>query len=161
MMRVHQFLQDKEVRFETIVHPPAYTAQKRAKRLHISGKGLAKCVLLRKAKAYFLAVLPATSQVDLGRLSILMEQPVRLATANEVSEVFQDCEWGVAMPFGSLYGITTILDDSFAPDSVLVFEAHFHAFTIRMNCRDFERLEQPRRLRFAVSDSKVKSGKGT
>ena len=34
-------------------------------------------------------------------------------------------------------------------EATLVFEAHLHALAIRMRCRDFERLEQPRRLRLA------------
>ncbi len=149
MMRVPEFLNEHRVPYEMIVHPPAYTSQKRARCLHVPGKQLAKCVLLARSRDFLLAVLPATRQVDLERLSITLEQPVRLATDLEVAEVFRDCEWGVLMPFGTLYGLATLLDESFEPDSIMVFEAHFHAMTIRMSCRDFERLEKPRRLDFA------------
>src|SRR5688500_5703742 len=104
-MHVHQFWRDQEFRFETRIQPPAFTDQKRSRRLHIPGRQLAKCVLLAEGKRFLLAVLPATHHVDLERLTVLLEQPVRLATDEEVAAVFRDCEWGVSMPFGSLYGI--------------------------------------------------------
>jgi len=49
--------------------------------LHISGRQLAKCVLLRQGNGYLLAVLPAAQQVDLEGLRQQLEKPIRLATA--------------------------------------------------------------------------------
>jgi Ala-tRNA(Pro) deacylase len=148
-MRVLQFLAEQNIRFEPLVHPPAYTAQKRAKYLGIPGKQVAKTVLLAGPEGYILAVLPATHQIDSAALANTLGGPVRLATDREVGEVFRDCEWGVVAPFGMLYGVPTILDESLAEDSWIVFEANTHAEAIRMHCRDFERLEKPRRLCFA------------
>ena len=37
-MRLTQFLSDQQVAFEEMVHPPAFTSQKLAKFLHVSGK---------------------------------------------------------------------------------------------------------------------------
>lgn len=149
MMRVPQFLHDQHVPYETWVHPPAFTAQKRARRLHIPGRYLAKSVLLAAGSRYVLAVLPATHHIDLAALSAALRQPLRLASDAEVAAIFRDCEWGVLMPFGTLYGIPTLLEASIDPEAVIVFEAHLHALTIRMRCRDYEQLEKPRRLPFA------------
>lgn len=63
-MRVAQFLSEHSVPFETVVHPPAYSAQKRAKYLGVSGKQVAKAILLAGPEDYFLAVLPASRQID-------------------------------------------------------------------------------------------------
>ena len=147
-MRVMQFLSEQEVTFEPLVHPPAFTAQKRAKYLHVPGKQVAKTVLLAGPDGYVLAVLPATHQVDTQALARALGGPVRLATDREIGEVFPDCEWGVVPPFGTLYGLRTLLDESLAPDSWITFEANTHAEAVRLTCRDFERLERPRRLRF-------------
>ena len=65
-------------------------------------------------------------------------------------EVFRDCEMGVVSPFGNLYGLPIILEETIDPDAMLVFEGYTHAEAIRMRCRDFERLERPLRLHFAV-----------
>ncbi len=148
-MRVPLFLDEQEVRYSTLLHPPAYTAQRRAKYLHVSGKQLAKSVLLRGQTGYSIAVLPATHQVVLQALKPTMGATVRIASDREIAEVFRDCEWGVRSPFGTLYGVKTILDDSFGEDDEIAFESHFHAVTIRMKCRDFESLEKPLRIPFA------------
>lgn len=148
-MRVSQFLSELHVPFETLIHPPAFTAQKRAKFLHVPGKQVAKSVLLFGPKEYFLAVLPATHHVDTEVLEFELGGPVRLAETDEVADVFRDCEWGVVVPFGTLYGLSIMLDDTIDPETILVFEGPTHAEAIRMRCRDFEALEQPKRLRFA------------
>src|SRR4051794_40654572 len=108
-MRVPDFLAEQCVAFETVVHPPAYTASRRARRLHVSGRQLAKCVLLRQGGGHLLAVLPAACAVDLEAVAKQLRAPVRLATADEVAEVFRDCEWGTMTPFGTLYGLPTLL----------------------------------------------------
>ncbi len=157
-MRVPQLLQEQDVRFETLVHPPAFTAQKRARQLHVPGSQLAKSVLLRTGNQFLVAVLPASRHIDFHRLENILATPVRLATTREVAMIFGDCEWGTTVPFGKLYGVPTILDDSFDPESTIVFEAQRHALTIRMTCRDLERLEQPRRLAFSRPPEALRVG---
>jgi Ala-tRNA(Pro) deacylase len=156
-MRINAFLADQNVPFETLPHPPAYTAQKRAKYLHVSGSRVAKSVLLHGPEGFLLAVLPATHQIDTERLGHDLGGAVRLATGAEIADFFRDCEWGVVPPFGALYGLKTVIDDGLPPDAELVFEGHTHVEAVRLRCGDFERLERPRRLRFArrheVADS--------
>src|SRR5262245_58059575 len=98
-MRVPDFLSQDQVRFETIWHPPAFTAAKRAKYLRVSGRQVAKSVLLVGPAGPFLAVLPATHHIDTAALAARLGGPVRLATADELADVFRDCEWGVVPPF--------------------------------------------------------------
>jgi Ala-tRNA(Pro) deacylase len=148
-MRVPEFLVAQEVPFETLVHPPAFTAQKRARFLHLPGRQVAKVVLLHGPNGYVLAVVPATRRVDPDRLAELLGGPVRLADDNEIARVFHDCEWGVVPPFGTLYGLPVLLDESITPDTLMVFETTTQAEAVRMLCRDFERLERPRRLPLA------------
>jgi Ala-tRNA(Pro) deacylase len=148
-MRVPQFLVEQQVRFETLVHAPAFSSQMRAKHLHVPGNQVAKAVLLVGPEGAFLAVLPATSHVDTVSLGLLVGGPVRLAKDDEVAAIFRDCECGVVNPFGTLYGLKTVLDESLHPESWIVFEGHTHEAAIRMLCSDFELLEKPARRRFA------------
>jgi Ala-tRNA(Pro) deacylase len=148
-MRVADFLADQRASCELLLHPPAFTAQKRAKYLHVSGGRVGKCVLLRGPSGWLLAVLPATLRVDLKALAEALGGTVRLANGRELAQVFRDCEWGAAPPFGRLYGLETLLEDGISPDAVLVFETDTHMEAVRIRCADFERLERPRRLRFA------------
>ena len=150
-MRIPDFLSDQRVSCEFLPHPPAFTAQKRAKYLHVSGGQVGKCVLLRGPSGYLLAVLPATHRVSLEALTKALGGPVRLASGGELADVFRDCEWGVAPPFGRLYGLDTLLEEGILPDAWLVFETHTHTEAVRIRCADYELLEQPRRLQFARS----------
>ena len=148
-MRIAELLAQQQVAYESLAHPPAFTAQKRAKYLGVSGSRVAKCVLLRGPDGFLLALLPATHHVDTALLAATLGGSVRLATDEELASIFRDCEWGVVPPFGTLYGLPTVLDEGLEPDAFIVFEANTHAEAIRMRCRDFERLERPVRLRFA------------
>jgi Ala-tRNA(Pro) deacylase len=150
-MRIDAFLADHDVSFETLSHPPAYSAQKRAKYLHVPGGQVAKGVLLRGPAGYLLAVLPATHQIDTDQLGVALGGSVRLADQAEIAVVFRDCEWGVVPPFGTIYGIRTVVEECLAPDSLLIFEGQTHFEAVRMRCADFERLERSLRLRFARS----------
>jgi len=147
-MYLTEFLADRQVAFETVVHPPAFTAQKRAKFLHVSGHCVVKSVLLRGPSGLLLAILPASQQIDFAVLRRHLEGPVYLASESEISEVFADCELGALTPFGSLYGVRTLLEASLAEDTVILCEAQRHAVTVRILCRDLERIENPLRIRF-------------
>ena len=149
-MRIADFLSDSHIAYETMVHPPVFTAERRAHLLHIPGKRVIKAVLLASPSGYFLAVLPASSRVDLDLVSRRFETPIRLACESELVETFTDCERGAMVPFGKLYGVRTLLDASIDPEAWIVFEAERHFLTIRMRCRDFEQLEKPERFAFAA-----------
>lgn len=148
-MRVSQFLEDQHVAFEEMLHPPAFSAQRRARWLHISGRRVMKSVLIKGPRGFFVAVLAAAQRIDLARLGSAMGGAVRLATENELREHFTDCEWGSMMPFGRLYGLATVLEATTPLDDTIVFEAQRHGVAIRMQCRDFVQLERPERIAFA------------
>src|SRR6266852_263918 len=99
-MRLPDFLTDHQIQFEALLLPPAFSAQQRAKHLHLPGRQVAKCVLLIAAQEPLLAVLPATHHIDFVELSRQLVKPVRLATDEEIARWFPDCEWGIVLPFG-------------------------------------------------------------
>ncbi|MBY0232571.1 MAG: YbaK/EbsC family protein [Gemmataceae bacterium] len=149
-MTLTDYLAEQDVPFQAILHPPAYTASKLAKYLHVSGGDVAKAVLLRGPRGFFVAVLPATRQADLGKLAAAQGGPVRLASTEEIVETFMDCEWGVVSPFGSLYGLPTLLDERIASRPWIVVEAGTHTDAVRLSARDFARLAGCERGDFAA-----------
>jgi Ala-tRNA(Pro) deacylase len=149
-MRLPLFLDDHEVQYETLLHAPAYSAQRRANYLGIPGKQLAKCVLLKAATGYVVAVLPASHRVDLVAVAQALGQPVHLAGEREIAQLFADCEWGGLVPFGTLYGASTIVDEALNEHDWLVFSGQRQFLAHRLRYEDFARLEQPRRFHFAA-----------
>ena len=67
-MYVLDFLRTRRVGFETFFHRPASSATRLAGCLHVPGRSVAKLVLVKAGEEFVLAVLPATSRVDLDRL---------------------------------------------------------------------------------------------
>jgi Ala-tRNA(Pro) deacylase len=151
-MLIPDFLQEQHVAFETVLHAPAFTAQKRARFLHIPGRQVIKCVLLAKERGFVLAILRAVDHVDLNAIGSFLGASVRMANDNDLANQFSDCEPGAVAPFGSLYGLRTLLDENIHPDDLILFEAQRHHVAIRMRCRDFEMLEKPTRCQFACKN---------
>jgi len=152
-MRLDEFLSNHQVPFERLEHREVFSANRVAQALHVPGREVAKAVLLRSGAGYALVVLPATHHVDLQQVGRdLGAERVELADEDEVGRMFPDCERGAVPPFGSLYDLPTLVDASLADDERIVFEAQNHHEAIRMNYRDYESLEHPRRGDFARRD---------
>lgn len=151
-MRLDEFLTNQRVYFKRLHHPPVYTANRVAESLHVPGREMAKSVLIRTGHGYVLAVLPADRRIDLERLRAdLGEEQLGLATEWEMERVFSDCERGAMPPFGSLYQVPTVVDESLSEDDEIVFEGRDHEEAIQMKYRDYAALEHPRMGHFACA----------
>ncbi len=149
-MRLDDLLVSRHISFQRLPHRRTYTANRMAQALHVKGREVAKTVLLKTGKGHMLAVLPATHQIDLEQLREDLGDPsIQLAAEEEMDRLFPDCERGAVPPFGSLYQIPTIMDDSLAQDETIVFEGPNHEQAIRMSLRDYEAIEHPRHGHFA------------
>jgi Ala-tRNA(Pro) deacylase len=145
-MQVQEYLNQKKVAFEALVHEPTYDAQRMAQAVHTPGHEVAKTVLLRAGadEAYVVAVLPADEHVDFGKVGRALGcDEVELASEREIAVHCQDCEVGALPPFGSQYGMQTLVDSSLTEDEEIVFEGNTHREAIRMKFEDFRNLEQP------------------
>ena len=107
---------------------------------------VAKTVLVKAGEEFRLAVLSCTSRIDLGRLSALLGRAgseVRLATVEELTSIFDDCEPGVVPPFGRLYSLPTVLDVGLLDQSEVVFVGNLRHEGLRMRAADYVAIEEP------------------
>ncbi len=150
-MRLDDFLTSRRIAFQRLPHRPVYTANRLAQALHVPGREVAKTVVLRTGSGYILAVMPATHHVDMKRArQELGTEQVDMASEEEMDRLFPDCERGAMPPFGSLYHLDTVVDESLMADEQIVFDAQSHAQAIRMAYRDFDAIEHPRMGHFAA-----------
>jgi Ala-tRNA(Pro) deacylase len=147
--RLKSFLDENQIPYSVMTHTRAYTAQGAAATMQISGKELAKTVVLCAGGEMILAVLPAPNHVRLDKLASELGKSVRLATEQEFSSLFPDCELGAMPPFGSLYNLAVYVDESLADDEAIVFNAGTHRDAIRIRYDDFVRLARPKVCSFA------------
>jgi Ala-tRNA(Pro) deacylase len=147
--RLKHFLDQNQIPYSVMTHSTAYTAQGAAVTMQISGKELAKAVVLWAGEDMILAVLPASNHVRLDQLAAELGKPVRLASEQEFCDRFPDCELGAMPPFGSLYNLPVYVDESLAADEMIVFNAGTHRDAIRMRYGDFVGLAKPKVCSFA------------
>ena len=148
--RLVGYLDENGVIYAAIRHPRAYTAQEVAAQLHCKGRDMIKTVVVKAGAQNVLAVLPATHKIDFHMLAdALQYEDVRLATEPEFQGLFPQCEPGAMPPFGNLYGMPVLCDNSLTEDEVIHFNAGTHVEAIRMRFDDFRRLVKPKIARFA------------
>jgi Ala-tRNA(Pro) deacylase len=142
--KLKQFLDANRVRYVSIQHSPAFTAQEIAASAHIPGRELAKTVIVKLDGAIAMAVLPATKKLDLELLERASGAArATLAGEKEFQDAFPDCEVGAMPPFGNLYGMRVLADETLTRDESIAFNAGTHAELIQMRYEDFARLVQP------------------
>jgi Ala-tRNA(Pro) deacylase len=142
--RLVAYLQAEGVDFEVHHHRQAFTAQEVAATEHISGKRLAKVVMVMAGADLVMTVLPAHERVDLDVLAgVTGATGLRLAEEDEFSSRFDDCEAGAQPPFGNLYGLPVYVDSALSQQERIEFRAGTHTDTIGIRYADFARLVQP------------------
>ncbi len=159
--RLQGYLKEAGVRYSVAKHPVVYTAQEIAAAQHVPGRQLAKSVLLIAGRDPVLAVLPAIHRVDLAKLKRLLKATkLSIARESDVKSHFPDVEVGAMSPFGNLYELPVVVDESLAGVGEIVFNGGSHAETIKMNYRDFARLVRPRVGDFGESATPAPKRKG-
>jgi Ala-tRNA(Pro) deacylase len=149
--KLKSFLDENKVKYISIQHSSAYTAQEIAAIAHIPGKDLAKTVIIKIDGKMAMAVLPASYKVSFENLKeALGAKEVRLAYEQEFMDKFPDCEVGAMPPFGNIYGMDVYAAESLAEDEEIAFNACSHTELIKMSFADFERLVKPKRIKFSV-----------
>jgi Ala-tRNA(Pro) deacylase len=145
-MNVIDYLRNKAVAFEVLPHKEVGDASHLAQTLHAPGKCVSKCIATSADHGFrsFVVILPASHQIDLGKLSqCLGGAKIELVREEDLANYCPDCEVGVVPPFGSQYGMGTIVDHSVAKNPTMLFEGNSHHEAVRIKYQDFERLENP------------------
>ncbi|NLY94758.1 MAG: YbaK/EbsC family protein [Myxococcales bacterium] len=138
---VARFLEDRDVDYDVKTHDKTFTAQSTAEVAHVPGDALAKGVVLKSGEEFWMAVVPATHEVDETSLaSMLGVEGIELAEEEELPYIFRDCELGAIPPLGHAYGIETIVDSALLGQQELWFEAGSHEHLVHLRANDFRRL---------------------
>jgi Ala-tRNA(Pro) deacylase len=151
--KLKEFLDAHGVKYVTIRHSMAYTAQEVAASAHIRGKEMAKTVIVKIDGKLAMAVLPAAEKVDVNRLrEATGAKTARIASEEDFRNTFPECELGAMPPFGNLYGMDVYVDQQLADDEEIAFNAGSHMELIRLSYKDFERLVQPKIVRLSMTE---------
>lgn len=152
-MKLLDYLSAAEVDFEVRHHDECFTAQEEAAAGHIPGHIFAKTVVARANDEHIMLVLPASHRVDLDRLGQELGTRPSIVSENEMAELFPDCDVGAEPPFGSQYGLRTIVDSHLTKQKRIAARACNHHEIVLMDWEDYRRLEEPDIASFSVLES--------
>lgn len=135
--RVQEYMAEHSLRYDVLTHPHSHNSMETAHLARVPANCLAKSVVLEDDQGFLMAVLPSSQHVQLGWLSKAMNRSLRLATEDELSTLFADCEPGAVPPMGAAYGMRMVVDDSLVGQEEIYFEAGDHEKLIQMSRADF------------------------
>lgn len=154
LKNLREFFDAHRIKFKTISHTQAFTAQEIAASAHIPGRELAKTVMVKTDGTMTMAVLPASYRVDFKALkSATGAGKVELATEKEFKDMFPECEIGAMPPFGNLYGLEVYVAESLAKDGEIAFNAGTHTELVKISYKDFETHVKPKIAKFSYKSS--------
>jgi Ala-tRNA(Pro) deacylase len=144
---------DQTITYEVIQHEPTMSSSRTAEICHVSGDRVAKGIVLRRDGGYLLAVLPASRRLHLQDLRTHIGDSVKLATEDEIAQLFRDCERGAIPAVGECYGLDVIVDDSIDAQPDVYMEGGDHATLIHMDHGEFARINaEAQHGRFSAHD---------
>jgi Ala-tRNA(Pro) deacylase len=139
-----KFLDQNHVKYVTIRHSIAYTAQEVAHSAHLPGDQLAKTVIARMDGALAMAVLRAPDKVDLDLLRAAAGAgEAVLADESEFKSRFPKVDPGAMPPFGNLYEMKVYVDEPLTRNERIAFNAGSHSELVQLAYDDFARLVAP------------------
>ena len=148
--KLKEFLDSHKVKYVSMTHSPAFTSQEIAAAAHVSGKQLAKTVIVKIDGRLAMVVISANDQVNFTKLKdATAEKKVDLAHESEFKDIFSGCEVGAMPPFGNLYDMPVFISNELGQQNLILFNAGSHSELIQMVYRDFERLVKPKVIAFA------------
>ena len=149
LQKLQNYLDEQKIKYQVLTHSLAYTAQEVAALQHVPGRQMAKVVIVKKENgAPIMLALPASHGVDFQRLRQVVGEHVELEQEEKFRKLFPGCEVGAEPPFGNLFSLDTVVDESLAKEEEIVFNAGSHWQTVRMRYEDYERLVHPRVVKF-------------
>jgi len=149
--KLKEFLDKENIKYVSIIHSTAYTAQEVAASAHITGRELAKVVIVQLDGEMAMAVLPANRKIILQDLrEVTGSDQVKFVAEEDFKKKFPDCETGAMPPFGNLYGMEVYAAAALGENEQIAFNAGSHIEVIKLAYADFERLVQPKVVNFTT-----------
>jgi Ala-tRNA(Pro) deacylase len=137
--RLIALLDEAGAQYRIVEHEPVFTSEQAAE---VRGTALeegAKALVVKADDEYHNLVISASRRVDNGKLrDILGTRRVRFARPEELHEL-TGCWPGAVPPFGQLFDMPTLLDESLAEMQQVSFNAGSHTVSVVMPGDDFRR----------------------
>lgn len=141
---IHRYLREHALPYEHLPHRRAVGAQRLAATEHVSGRRIAKPVVVRLDGKLALAVVNAAERLDLDRLQAVADASrAELVPEDAFADQFAPCEAG-AEPVLSMFGLPIWVDAELAAEPWIVMRGGTHEDAIKIDTRRWLEAEDVR-----------------
>lgn len=137
---LRQYLSDHHIPYDVLVHEATGSAGHAAEVAHVSGDKMAKAVLLRGMEGYVMAVVPASHHLHMDLVNSQVGDDLRLASEDEICELFTDCERGAVPACAAAYGLRAVVDDTLDIMPDVYMEGGDHRSLLHLDADAFRRM---------------------
>lgn len=149
-------LDKNNTKFEVVEHRTVYTAYDLAQTMKKKLQEVAKTLLIKADKQYYLVVIPAHYKLDFAKIKkFLKAKKVQIAKESEMKSKFK-VKPGAITPFGSIHKVEVLVDKALLKTRDVFFGAGSFTDSIRMKVKDFLKLEQAQTGTISIRDKKKK-----
>ena len=139
-LTLQSYLGNHHIAYDVMHHQRTANSSRTAETCHIPGDRLAKGVVVKSGTGYILTILPASRRIAMEAVESVTGSPVALASEEEASMLFPDCEPGAVPVFGEAYGIPALIEESIDDRRDIYCEGGDHRSLLHMDGRDFRSL---------------------
>jgi len=128
------------ISYDIVHHHHSDSSLNVAHSAHIPAHKMVKPVVLEDDKGYVMALIPANQHVKIRELNMQLNREMGLATEDEISHLFYDCELGAIPPIGQAYGMETVVDEDLDACEDVYIEAGNHTDLLHLSGKSFRKL---------------------
>jgi Ala-tRNA(Pro) deacylase len=139
-LTLQQYLDDKHIDYDVLVHKRTHCSQDTVHASHVPGERMAKAVVLTREGGFVVAVVPASSRVRLQAIERMLHCPVGMASEEEISELFPDCDAGAVPAIAEAYAVDAFVDESLDQQPDVYLEGGDHRSLIHISGEQFRAL---------------------
>ena len=139
-LTLRKYLAENGIAYDVLSHNHTTSSMNTAQSAHISGKNLAKSVILEDDNGYLMAIIPANEHVKFRKVNHALNRHLGMATESELKDLFSDCEVGAIPAVGKAYSMESIIDDKLTDCSDIYLEAGDHEELVHLKGASFRRL---------------------
>ncbi|MFZ6035791.1 MAG: aminoacyl-tRNA deacylase [Patescibacteria group bacterium] len=139
--KVISFLEKNGLPYEVVAHRTVYTAYDLAQTLKAKLQEIAKTLLVKVDREYFLVIVPAHYKLDVSKVKKLFRaKKVSIASEGEMKRKFK-VKPGAMTAFGTVHTVGVVMDKALLKAQKVLFGAGSFTESVRMKVKDFIKLE--------------------
>ncbi len=128
------------ISYDIINHGYSNSSLHAAHAANIPAEEMVKTVILEDDQGYVMALIPANHYVKINELNMFLNRRMGLATEDELTHLFTDCEPGAIPPVGEAYGMTTVVDNNLDDCNDIYIESGNHTDLLHISGSAFRQL---------------------